>query len=281
MVVSFIVFSDLDGTLLDERDYGFAASHETVMKLKRASIPLVLVTSKTSAEIRVIQEHLGICESYAVENGGAVYLHESWAGILGPDERGNWRPIGPFLKREIGIPVTVAAAFIEQNLPNDQECRTFLTMTDEEVAEATDLTLASARLARQREYDLPFICRNFPVQIIGEFRSAAMAAGFQFVQGGRFFHLSGRHDKGIAVSILARIWRTRFPHLISIGLGDAENDIPMLARVDHPVLIRKRDGSVDPGVRASLPHAWIPSIPGPAGWSEAVERFIFSGGDYV
>ena len=42
----WLVFTDLDGTLLDE-DYGWAAARPAVEALQAASIPIILNSSKT------------------------------------------------------------------------------------------------------------------------------------------------------------------------------------------------------------------------------------------
>lgn len=47
-----IIFSDLDGTLLDHDDYRWQAAGPALDRLKAAQIPLVLNSSKTMPEIR-------------------------------------------------------------------------------------------------------------------------------------------------------------------------------------------------------------------------------------
>ncbi len=49
---SFIVFSELDGTLLDAKTYRFDAARPTLELLRTRGIPLVLCSSKTRREMK-------------------------------------------------------------------------------------------------------------------------------------------------------------------------------------------------------------------------------------
>jgi len=101
----------------------------------------------------------------------------------------------------------------------------------------------------------------------------AARAGLQVVRGGRFHHLIGAgQDKGRAVRLLREISSVRDGRQIrTIGLGDSENDLPMLAAVDIPVLIPRLDGS-SPDIQ--LPGLVRAVEPGSRGWNEAVERLL-------
>ena len=69
-----IIFSDLDGTLLDHDDYRWQAAGPALDRLKAAQIPLVLNSSKTMPEIRALREELGNNDPFIVENGAAVVI---------------------------------------------------------------------------------------------------------------------------------------------------------------------------------------------------------------
>lgn len=54
----------------------------------------------------------------------------------------------------------------------------------------------------------------------------------------------------------------------TVAIGDSVNDAPLLAVVDHPILVQKPDGSYDPDIHVpGLNRA--PGI-GPVGWNAAV-----------
>ena len=47
----YIIFTDLDGTLLDHRTYTYEPALEALSVIKSHQIPLILTSSKTKAEI--------------------------------------------------------------------------------------------------------------------------------------------------------------------------------------------------------------------------------------
>ena len=52
---SIWVVSDVDGTLMDH-SYDLTPAKETIKKLQKLSIPVILCTSKTASEVKVIRK---------------------------------------------------------------------------------------------------------------------------------------------------------------------------------------------------------------------------------
>ena len=72
---NYIIFSDLDGTLLDHKTYTFEPASEALSVLKSRKIPLILSSSKTKAEIERIQSKLTLKEPFIFENGSGVFYN--------------------------------------------------------------------------------------------------------------------------------------------------------------------------------------------------------------
>ncbi|NVM20740.1 MAG: mannosyl-3-phosphoglycerate phosphatase, partial [Desulfobacterales bacterium] len=93
-------------------------------------------------------------------------------------------------------------------------------------------------------------------------------------KGGRFYHLTGGNDKGMAVQILKRLYADTYPDrmILTAGLGDSANDIPMLRHVDMPVVIRKKTGEWEriQGIDSVV----YSDKAGPTGWSEAIQTIL-------
>ena len=66
------VVSDVDGTLMDH-SYDLSPARETIKKLQKLFIPVILCTSKTASEVKVIRKELNLKDPYIVENGAAIY----------------------------------------------------------------------------------------------------------------------------------------------------------------------------------------------------------------
>lgn len=259
----FLVFSDLDGTLLDHATYSFEPARPALEALEDRGIPLVLCTSKTRAETERVREKLGNRHPFITENGGAIYVPE---GTFPSDER-SMRKADGYRVLEFGTPyLAIRRTLQEIRSRVAPSIRGFGDMRVEEVARACGFSLAEAEEAKKREYDEPFLAEN--ESSLDGVRRAARAAGLQVITGGRFHHLVGGNDKGGAVRALAGIFVKAFGPVTTIGLGDSLNDEPMLGNVDLPVLVRKPDGRHDPGVRVrGLVYA---SGIGPEGWRDAV-----------
>lgn len=54
-----LVFSDLDGTLLDSHSYDWQPAAPWLTRLREANVPVILCSSKTSAEMLYLQKNVG------------------------------------------------------------------------------------------------------------------------------------------------------------------------------------------------------------------------------
>ncbi|MCI0469533.1 MAG: HAD hydrolase family protein, partial [Nitrospirae bacterium] len=127
-----------------------------------------------------------------------------------------------------------------------------------------------AGMARERDFDEPFVFEGPDYRLSGLLR-AINEKGFKFTQG-RFFHILGSSNKGIAVSILIDLYKARYGDVRTVAIGDSPNDISMLERVDHPVIVQKHDGSYDPQIK--IPGIIKAEGIGPEGWNKAILKLI-------
>jgi mannosyl-3-phosphoglycerate phosphatase len=262
-----MVISDLDGTLLDSASYSSAAATPALEALKAKGACLVLASSKTRAELESIRVSLGHDGPFIVENGGALYVPAGFFRfpLEGAVSRGGYEIV------QFGTPYTtlrVALKEIASVIGTDM--KGFGDMSGEEVAELTGLTHHEAMLAKQREYDEPFVLANDA--LTEAVCREATARGLTCTKGGRFYHLLGPSNKGEACRFLLECCRRQLDpcegRFYTVGIGDSANDLPMLAAVDQPILVQRPDETYDATVQLPrLIHA--PGI-GPAGWNAAV-----------
>jgi len=258
-----LVFTDLDGTLLDHATYSFEPARPALEALAAAGIPVVLCTSKTRAETERWRSALGNADPFVVENGGAAFVPE---GYFGPGARYDRRD-GGYGVLEFGRPYADLRRALEAiRAGTGLPLRGFGDMPPEEIAARCGFTPEDAALAAKREYDEPFVGAG-PGALPAVVRAAA-AFGLQVVSGGRFHHLVGGSDKGRAVRALRELYGAERGPVRTVALGDSPNDEPMLRAVDVPVLVRRPDGGLVGGL--DLPGLVIAPYAGPEGWREAV-----------
>src|SRR4030042_950735 len=82
-----LVFTDLDGTLLDHRTYSFEPARPALRIMRESDIPLIICTSKTRAEVQEIRAALGNIDPFIVENGGAIFVPEGYFSVELPASR--------------------------------------------------------------------------------------------------------------------------------------------------------------------------------------------------
>jgi len=264
---SLLVFTDLDGTLLDHETYLFDAARPSLQILKEKKFPLIICASKTRSEIEAFRSKLRLQHPFIAENGAAIFIPHNYF----PFSFSYARKDSHYFIIELGIPYSelrTALEKIKRLFP--KKIRGFGDLTVEETARICGFSLAKARLAKKRGYDEPFILKDKRLE--PEIEKATKALGLQVTRGSRFYHLLGANDKGKAVSLLVDIYRQSGNDFITIGLGDSLNDLPMLEAVDCPILVQKPDGSFDPAVK--LHNLSFAPAPGPEGFRISVLRLI-------
>ena len=142
----------------------------------------------------------------------------------------------------------------------------FSEMTEEEIIKYTNLSAFEVAFAKKREYSEAFIFFGNKSDLI-LLENYIKDSGLNLIKGGRFFHLSGNSDKGKAVKILSDLYKEINPEILTIGIGDSQNDFPMLKIVDIPFLVAKYDNSYE---EIEIQGLRLAKGIGPVGWNEAI-----------
>lgn len=260
-----LLFSDLDGSLLDHRSYDWSPAAEWLTRLRDEGVPVIPVTSKTRSELLALRQELGLADRpFVAENGAVVGLPADWCHAR--LERSP-APDGVVI-RTLGVDI----GFIRQRLGVWRErlgvCFTPMSeMPLDDLVAFTGLSEEQARLARMREGSEPLVWADSDVRL-EEFRRGLAGDGLHLVRGGRFWHATGESDKGQAVSWLTeRFAALRGVRPLTLALGDGPNDIAMLEAVDQAVVIRGCHGLE---VTPHQPALYRSRESGPVGWAEGV-----------
>jgi mannosyl-3-phosphoglycerate phosphatase family protein len=268
---SAVIYTDLDGTLLDHHTYAFDEALDTIKVLKHRGIPIIPCTSKTRAETLSLMKTMGIDGPMIVENGAAIWVPLDW-GLERPEGSDSdahaWcHSFGlsrGMIRRQLAI----------LNIEWGNRYQSLCELSDKQVAAVTGLDLESAARAKRRQHSETLVWLGTPADRKA-FATQVEALGMCCVEGGRFVHVYASGGKAEAVSWLHHKIRRERPDLErarSLSAGDAENDVEMLevtdlallvrSPVNEPPTVRRRGGLV------------ISDIAGPAGWAEGMEALI-------
>lgn len=262
-----IVFTDLDGCLLDHDTYDWKPAEPALDALRQRHAPVILTTSKTRAEVEELQRSMALNSPSIVENGGAILHHVAQTPEILGWPRGQVIQTLAQVARQAGMWV-----------------RGFSQMTEQEIAERCGFSVDQARQANAREYSEPFVFVESPeaspsVQPfvphqdrIDTFKTTAAEFGLHIVRGGRFFHAQHQVGKEAAVARIIDATRQHAARagdqaVVTIGLGDGLNDEGFLRLVDHAVIL---DSAHADQLEWRLPKARRTPRPGPAAWAAAV-----------
>jgi len=267
-----LIFTDLDGTLLDHGTYDFTPAWPALAAMRAAQVPLILCSSKTFAEMQYWRKMLNLAHPFISENGGALFVPKNY--FAQTFEASAERDGHSLILTGVNYSA-LRAALIEIAGHASLPLVGFGDLTVEQIAARTGLTFEQARLAKMRDADEPFfIDRDFDENDIKRLQTEVWRKGLRLTRGGRFFHLTGDSDKGSAARQLIRLYQDAWQQPIrTVGLGDSLNDLPLLQAVDLPILVRKKNGAVDENVLAQV-KAQITKQPGPAGWNEVVLEIL-------
>lgn len=273
---SFIVSTDLDGTLLDHHSYSYEAARCGLRRCHDLGVPVIINTSKTYAEVVSLQNEIGLDAPLIVENGSALIAAEHHWLTMFDQALDNYqrRPDGA-RQLVFGVNRDQIIAFISETRKNyDWMFEGFNDWTPTQISQQTGLDMASAEQASLKEFSEPFIW-NDSAAALTRFIRLAEKSGLTVLQGGRFYHLQGNTDKAKPLNWLKQNGRAALAGMSSgnctlnlICLGDSDNDVAMLNSADYPVCVRSPNADF-PAVSNQNSVYYTQGF-GPVGWSEAV-----------
>ncbi|MGY0579416.1 MAG: HAD-IIB family hydrolase [Paraglaciecola chathamensis] len=274
MLKQLLVFTDMDGTLLDHHDYSYAPALNMLDILKGRHIPVIPTTSKTKAELDSLMGDLQLNGPFIVENGAAVYVPQH---VIQNQPSDTLASEG-FWVKAFAQPREHWLALIDELAEEfDGEFLQFSTMSVQQIMEHTGLDECHAKLANSRMY-------SEPVKWIGpperktQFVTQLQQLGATVLQGGRFLGVSGNCDKGQALQWLVSAFQTSLGHkaTLSIALGDSGNDVAMLEASDIAVRIKSQSHAYPPLTRTD--NVFDSTLYGPSGWSECLTKILINEG---
>lgn len=248
-----LVFSDLDGTLLDHDTYGWDAARPALQALAEMGAGVVLASSKTAPELVALRAAMGLADWPAIVENGAGLLAPRATVVQGA------QPYADLRLALDGLPQDLRKAFVG-----------FGDLDAKGIADITGLPRADAALAGQRAFSEPGLWHGDPA-LKQDFLSALRDQGITAREGGRFLTLSFGQTKADQMANIIASLRPRH----TVALGDAPNDVEMLEAADHGVIIANPHRAPLPALKGEAQGRITRStLPGPDGWNRALLDLI-------
>ncbi|HIE98319.1 MAG TPA: HAD-IIB family hydrolase [Planctomycetes bacterium] len=260
-----VVFSDLDGCLLNKADYDWSAAEPMLRRLEHLGVPVVLSSSKTVAEMTELRHELCVPEApFISENGGVIH----WSDSLLPQNEVSTVPAENVATATSRSMILKVLAELKKHF----QFRSFVDLGVEGVMANTDLPRDKAELACQRHSTEPLLWDDTDENVF-VFRTKLTEHYLTLTKGGRFWHVAGHATKGQAMRQVADRYReTTSRGITTAAIGDSPIDQSMLDIADYPIGIPAVDGRLNVDVD---PHRGIvASKDGAAGWAESVGRLL-------
>lgn len=271
MKPGLLIFTDLDGSLLDHFNYSHQAADDLLASLEKAGIPVIPCTSKTARELKTLRKELNNTHPFIAENGAAVFIPEHY---FGSQPEGCQQRDG-FWVKEFCQPREHWIYLVDKLRPMFKgDYQGFAESSIDEIMAMTGLSREAAKAASQREFGEPLKWLGSDLQR-SLFIATVQAAGAQVLAGGRFLHVTGRTDKGRALDWLTSQYARRTgKHWLTLAIGDSDNDRAMLETADQALIVRSPVH--DPPNLHRKKKAHITEQTGPVGWAEGVAMILRS-----
>ena len=266
-----LIFTDIDGTLLDHFDYSFSHAIEVIEALNERKIPIIANTSKTFAEMEKLQQTIGFNSPFISENGAAIYIP---IGYFDQQPQDTFTQ-GYYWVKEFCQPREYWLDLLKQHAQafNDDFIG-FSSLSVEALCEITDLSPDNARLALIRNYAEPVLWQGSETNKQA-FIELMTRVGAHTLQGGRFLHVGGDTDKGKAMQWLADVYSQQYnTPVTTIALGDSGNDNAMLEAADLAIQIKSPVHEF-PSLATKNPTIKSSEF-GPKGWAECIKQTLLS-----
>lgn len=267
-----VLFTDFDEFVVEQKEQLRVGIREALDLLASQTIPLVLCSSRTRAEIERMQRALAVRHPFVSENGAALYVPRGYFPFL----PAGTRSIGGYDVVVFARPYhDVVQALRRTARMLGVAVEGFSEMSVLEVASACGLSLPEAHLATLREYGEPFRITNGTPASQDRFVAALRREGLTCDNGRDFCYAGAGANKGQAIRTLTAFYRHTCEEIRTIGVSDGRTDTTVLQTVDTAVVVLTPVLNTERLLR-KVPQARVTKTAGPSGWKEAIFATVTS-----
>jgi mannosyl-3-phosphoglycerate phosphatase family protein len=255
-----IIFTDLDGSLLNKDTFRFDEIEDYFRELISIGIKIIPNSSKTEAELSDFNNQYNLNLSFVAENGSSIHglnlIHKN-------------------LPKRISLSRTTDQIYkvYSENIPSNikQKITFILRLKSKEQKEIFGLPLNKMLLAIKRNHSIP-IQFNGSESEKKEFINIINDCGLTIQTGGRIMNICDNVNKSKAMSKTMELINKEIDNeIITIGVGDNQNDIDMLKHSDYPCLVK--NNSFDSSL-LNIDNLIKSTEPSPRGWADVIKTAI-------
>ena len=260
-----IIFTDLDETLLKKNKYYYKTLHNFINKLLRHEFLMILLTSKTYSEVINIIKQIKLKIPFSVENGGALYIpvkdtnDYKYKRILNPRAI-NKKVIKKILNENMVKKYSNNIEFIEH-------------LSSSKQMHITKLNLNQLENFNSREYTVPILWHGNK-KIKKEFERYLLNYNLKITFGGKLNNISGLHNKLDSMNLFISKYKNklRTKKLITISLGDSQNDIEILNNSNYSGIIKNNSFKISNLNKKN--NIFRSFTEAPHGWVEVIKKIL-------
>lgn len=250
----YIIFTDLDATLLDHDNYSYEAAQPALRRLQELEIPLVFNSSKTFSEMIDLKKEMANLDPFVAENGSVI----------------GWPKEGGYLVETPGLKYSVILDILKP-LKSKYKFKGFSDYTTQELSAEINMSEFKTASAQDRLGSEPIKWLD-DEDLLQEFIEELKGEGLQLIKGGRFQHVMGRVDKSTAMKNIVEYYNLQDDEVIfTIALGDSPNDKLMLEASDFAVIIPNPHGRE---LKVNNHQCVRAEVPGALGWNNEILKFL-------
>ncbi len=266
--LSALIFTDLDGTFLDNNNFSFGKNFDVAQNLIASGHFVIFNSSKTFVEIDKLFNHHQIKFPIICETGGGIYIPYE----LSDDHE-------PFNNSYNTIYEATKISVIKDQITDicddfKDEMKFFNDLIHDDKIKLSGLDSDGVILASQRVFSTLFVWSSSEARLM-ELSNILKKINIRIIKGARFFHLCSNFDKGTAMQKTINKFKDTHADrdFVTVALGDSSNDYEMLKIADYPCVV-KSHGNKNLHYSALPEKTIFSSISAPNGWSECIEKVL-------
>ena len=257
---SILIFTDLDGTLLNRDNFKFESTKPFLKELKKKDIIIIPNSSKTEDEIIEFNNEADFKYPFVSENGSIIH-NLNFLNHEFPDKI--------MLARHTHEIQNIFDKNINQDLKS--KCKVISSLTMSEQTQIFGLPENKLKQVFKRSCTIPIIFEGNNEEKLS-LKKLLLKNGLDYMEGGRVLNLGDRINKADAMKKITQMLENKFrckPKTIAVG--DNHNDLEMLQNSDIPCLV-KNDKFLKKNLQ--IKNLIISKQAAPEGWVEIVLSLI-------